>query len=228
MAIFCRAILITLFLFAPDAPAAADMALDKVVVQFGAGGMQRDDIEVLNAGGELLYLVVEPREVLEPGGEGEQRVERRDPEELGLLVSPNRLVIEPGARRVVRLSLLRPPSERDRIWRVAFRPVVGETAAETTALRVLTAYNVLVMAYPPAPQAELVAERSGQRLALENRGNSNALLFDGRQCDAAGQNCRELPTRRLYAGNRWELELPYGTPARWRLQTAEGVGEASF
>ncbi|WP_147385650.1 fimbrial biogenesis chaperone [Oleomonas cavernae] len=120
----------------------------------------------------------------------------------------------------MRLSLLEAPTDRERVWRVAFRPMVGETSAEGSALKVLVAYNILVIALPPAPRAEVAARRNGRTLFLENHGNSNALLFDGRQCDAAGGNCRELPSRRLYAGNDWRLELPYDTPAEWRVEVA--------
>lgn len=206
----------------------AEMALSKVIVEFRAGDPLREDVEVINAGNENLYLVVEPREVIDPGTDAEQRVERRNPKDVGLLVSPTRVVIEPGARRIVRLSLFEQPTGQDRIWRVTFRPVVGETSAETSALRVLTAYNVLVMAYPPAAAADVTASRAGRQAALENRGNSNALLFDGRQCDATGNNCRDLPTRRLYAGNRWQVDLPYDTPAQWRVQDANGTRDLTL
>ncbi len=215
------------WLFQPSA-LLADMALSKVIVEFRPGEPLREDVEVINAGNENLYLVVEPREVIQPGTDAEERVERRNPQEVGLLVSPTRVVIEPGARRIVRLSLFEQPAGRDRIWRVTFRPVVGETSAQTSALRVLTAYSVLVMAYPPAAAADVAGSRAGRRVALENRGNSNALLFDGRQCDAAGNNCRDLPTRRLYAGNRWQVDLPYDTPAQWRVQDANGTRDLTL
>lgn len=227
MRILC---LMVLALVASSVPARvhANMALDRVVLQFRAGEAMRQDVEVLNTGEDLLYLVVEPREVLGAGSDGEQRVERHNPEELGLLVSPNRAVIEPGARRLVRISLLATPAASERVWRVSFRPVAGETEADGNAIRILTAYNVLVVAYPEAPEVAIVAERDGQNLLLENQGNSNALLFDGEQCDSRGENCRALPSRRLYAGNRWELDLPYNTPATWRQQTIKGVEDLSF
>lgn len=210
------------------APAHADMAISNAYVEFRAGAAQRDDIEVRNEGGETMYIMVDVEEVLEPGTDREHRVSSPDPEALGLLVSPRRLVVEPGSRRVVRLSLIAPPIERDRIWRVTFRPVVGELKAETTAIRVLIAYGALVVARPSSPVAEIVAERAGSRLTLVNRGRSNALLYDGRQCDAGGDRCVDLPTRRLYAGNIWEVELPYDTPATWRIRSADGTSAQSF
>ena len=211
--------------------ASAEMVLNKVVVQFTPDGQRRDDIEVVNLDPDLLYLAVEPREVIDPGTEDEQRIERSDPEQMGLLVSPERAVVEAGARRIVRLSLLQAPEAQDRVWRVTFRPVPAGTdgaAGTGSQLRILAAYNVLVIAYSPVPRADLAAQRQGRRLRLQNLGNSNALLFDGEQCDQAGEQCRDLPTRRLYAGNVWELTLPYDTPAYWRQLTIDKIDDVQF
>ena len=219
-----RLLLPLLLLLAPAAR--ADIALDRAILDLA--GDLRADVEVENVGAETRYVVVEPEAVAAPGTAAERRWRAADPEELGLLVTPTRLVLEPGARRVVRFVRLGDAPDRDRIWRVAIRPVVGATASRTNALEVLVGYGVLVMARPENARSEIVGERRGRRLVVENRGNSNALLYAGEQCDPSGAACRALPVRRLYPGNRWELRLPWDTPATWQGRGPEGVVEHRF
>lgn len=219
---------VTLSLALAAGPAAAEIALDRVVVDLDDEAGGRADIEVRNVGAETDYVVVEAAEMIAPGTADERRATSADPEELGLLVTPSRLVLEPGARRIVRLVRLAPAPDRDRIWRVAIRPVVGDMASETTAVKVLIGYGVLAIARPNDARSEIVASRAGRTLALRNDGNTNALLFDGEQCDGAGAGCRELPARRLYPGNSWTVRLPYDTPARWQVLGPEGSAERAF
>lgn len=209
-------------------PAGAEIALDRVVVELDDEAGGRADIEVRNVGAETEYVVVDAAEMIAPGTADERRSTTSDPEELGLLVTPSRLVLEPGARRIVRLVRLAPAPDRDRIWRLGIRPVVGEMASETTAVKVLIGYGVLAIARPNDARSEIVASRAGRTLELRNAGNTNALLFDGEQCDAAGAGCRELPARRLYPGNSWTVPLPYDTLARWQVLGPRGSAEQSF
>ena len=174
------------------------MALSKVVVDFTSARVARDDIEITNPADEILYVSIEPAEILNPGGPQERRVTNPNPRELGLLISPTRLVLGPGERKVVRFSLLARPQDRDRIFRVTINPVIGEIVAKQSALKVVV-YDVLVIARPENARPLLEVSRSGNAVEFRNVGNTNALLFNGRQCDAAEADCAELPSKRIYA-----------------------------
>ena len=50
----------------PLRPARADMALSKVVVDFTSARAARDDIEITNPADEILYVSIEPAEILTP------------------------------------------------------------------------------------------------------------------------------------------------------------------
>jgi hypothetical protein len=198
--------------------AVADMSLSQVIVDLGPDQPPRDDIEVANTGPERLYVVVEPAEIMSPGQPGEHREQRHDPEQLGLLATPNRLVLEPGQRKLVRIAALAPRGERDRIYRVVIKPVVGELAAQQSALRILVGYDVLVIVRPKKPVDGVTGSRSGRTLTIHNAGNTNAEIFEGRQCDEAGKNCAELPAKRLYAGASWEQILPRDAPVSYTVR----------
>ena len=113
-------------------PALADMVLDKVILDFTPDAPARDDIEVWNNGTERLYVMVEPHEVIAPGQAEEHRISDPDPAKLGLLVTPQRLILEPGERRLVRIAAIVPRGAHDRIYRVTIKPVVGDVSAAQT------------------------------------------------------------------------------------------------
>jgi P pilus assembly chaperone PapD len=208
-------------------PASASMALSKVVVDFASDGPPRDDIEISNPSDETLYVSIEPAEVIDPGDPGERRVSHPDPRELGLLISPKRLVLGPGERKIVRLSLLERPRDRDRIYRVAVKPVVGEIVATRSALKLVVGYDVLVIARPPYAHPRLEVARSGSTVVVRNAGNTNALLFKGRQCEAQDR-CVELPSKRVYAGNTWQFELPGRGQGEFLVDTDRGTTVETF
>lgn len=207
--------------------ACASMNLSKVIIDFAPDKPSRDDIEITNAGDEVLYVSVEPFEVLDAGQPGERRVTDPDPRILGLLVSPNRLALGPGERKIVRFSLLDRPAISDRIYRVAIQPVVGELTTQRTAVKVVVGYDVLVIARPLNGQPVLSVTRDGADLSITNLGNTNALLFDGRQCGPQS-DCIDLPTKRLYAGSSWEIQLPRDAPARYLVESGNGTSVETY
>lgn len=195
--------------YALAAPAQANIVLSQVVVDLAAGGDLAQDIEVANEDKEVAYVAVMPSVIASPGGADEGRVPIVDPEAGGLLVTPQRLILQPGERKTIRIAAIAPRGASDRIFRVTIKPVAGPVTATVTALKLLIGYDVLVIQRPNAPVSRIVATRTGSMLALRNDGNTNAELFDGRQCaDADPSNCRALPSRRLYSGQSWSQTLP--------------------
>ncbi|MEM6638797.1 MAG: fimbria/pilus periplasmic chaperone [Pseudomonadota bacterium] len=200
----------------------ASMVLSNVIVHFEPGDAPREDIEIENTGKEILYIEVTPYEILEPGTPNERRQKVRDPKVSGLLATPSRMVIGPGARKRLRLVNMTPDSEKERVYRVAVTPVVGELATKQNGLKVLIGYEVLVLTQPRYPLPDVKVKRDGNRLHFENQGNTNVLLRDGHQCaneEEAREDCVALASRRLYPGNRWELDLPYDRPVHFHLGT---------
>jgi P pilus assembly chaperone PapD len=206
-------------------PARADMALSRLVLDFKPGQPPRDDVEVSNGGTERLYVVVEPSEIIAPGLPGEKRVSSRDPQQLGLLVTPAKLVIEPGQRKLVRIVGLGEAGATDRIYRVTFKPVIGELKTDTNLVKVMVGYDVLVIRRPAQPRAVVSGARTGRTVAFANTGNTSAEIMASQQCDAQGKACVKLPGKRLYAGATWRTELPMDTPVQYSV-LAEGKATA--
>lgn len=205
------------------APAPAQLSVDRLWVDFEPGTTHRADIVIRNESPDRYYITVVPSEIFDPGTETEHRVEQSDPEKLGLLVTPNRLVMEPGASRSVRIVSLNGDVPKDRVYRVKITPQVGDIQANAPdggrgiAIKVLAAYDILVTSRPSKVRADLSTVRTGDELVITNGGNSNTLLYEGKACaDAAnakpGANlapeCTDLGARRLYPGNVWKLAVP--------------------
>lgn len=202
-------------LFGSAAPAHAQLAVDRLWVDFEPKAAPRADVIVRNESKDRYYVTIAPAEIVNPGTDKEQRVEEADPEKLGLLVTPNRLILDPGAIRSIRIVSLNDNLHSDRIYRVKISPEVGDIDASAAgpdhavAIKVLAAYDVLVTARPRNAKAQLVTTRGPGSLTIRNDGNTNLLLFDGELCPPAADGkapaCAGVGSRRIYPGASWEL-----------------------
>lgn len=203
----CVALSGLLALAGTPAPARAELIVSDLVVELGANLQPRRDVEVWNNSDERSYVEITPVEVLDAGRPGERRVREPDPEKLGLLVSPNRMILEPQQRKLVRIASITAGGEQERVYRITIKPVVGEVSGDHSGLKVLVGYDVLALLRPARPAPRISGKREGRKLTVRNDGNASAELMNGRQCDSAGK-CVDLPGKRLYAGASWFQELP--------------------
>lgn len=210
------------FLFVlPVSSVSANMVLSEAIIHFEPGKPLRKDIEVENPSSENLYVEITPAVVSEPGTKSEKRITITDPRESGLLVTPNKIVVPPGGRKLVRLVSLEPLGEKERVYRVTFKPVVGDLETEQIGIKVLIGYEVLILMQPAAPDPNLIVNRSGKTLSFENKGNTNILLREGKQCPDGVSNdsesCERLGGKRLYPGNSWSVDLPYNKAVDYQM-----------
>lgn len=208
--------------------ASAQLTLDRLWVDFNNSKELRADIALRNESSDTYYITITPSEILNAGTDKETRASNTDPDKLGLLVTPNRLVVKPGEGRSIRIVSLNQDLKADRIYRVKITPQVGSIEDEKVdpnshgmAIKLLSAYDVLVTVRPNSPDARLAVNRTATELVIRNVGNSNVLLFDGKSCpgsDAADKpavnkptDCTKIGSRRLYVGNEWHLPLHSAT-----------------
>ncbi len=203
-------------------PAHANMVLSNAIVHFDEGAAARQDVEITNVGNEPLYVQIEPHIVHNPGTDEEERVAIKNPREHGLLVTPSRMVLAPGtakSMRIVKLAMADDPKqEKERIYRISARPVVGDVTSGQSGVKVLIGYEVLAIVYPSSPEPNLVVERNGLVLSAENRGNTNVLLQEGFQCETPEQpleDCAPVRGKRMYPGLKWSVELEHDLPVRF-------------
>jgi P pilus assembly chaperone PapD len=210
------------------APSRAELVVSQLIVDFKPGAPRTADIEIFNNGEERAYALVEPREILNPGTPGEERVATPDPAKLGLLASPARFILEPNQRRTLRIAAIGVPAARERVYRVTVKPVAGEVEGSESGLKLLVGYDLLVLVRPPVIRNSVRADRKGSELTLINQGNASVELAEGKQCEAGGKICRPLPAKRLYAGTSWTQKLSGSAGGEYRVRSADGWSTLKF
>ena len=219
MSFFSRSMAIAILTMAGTAPAWGQIAVHPVIIDLPPDDLQRADFSVENPTSERVFVAVEPARIDAPGDEGETRVVLSDPQEIGLLASPPRMILEPGERRFVRVAALNPPGEADRIFRVAVKPVTGDVTGEQSGLKILVGYDLLVIQRPAVPAATLDWEDLGDTLVIRNTGNSNVQLVSGTACfeSQSIEDCTKISSARLYAGNSFTVPKEVGQTITYEL-----------
>ncbi len=215
-----KKIIIFLIVIALPASSYADMILNKSIIYFEPDSPNREDLEIQNVGSDPLYIQVTPKIVHKPGTDEQERVVFDDPKQAGLLVSPNKLIVPPNGRKLLRFVNLNPSPEVEKVYRVSITPVAGELSANSTGVKILIGYEVLVVVHPKDGHFDLVHKHTGTSLTLQNKGNQNVLLRKGTQCPEGVNDetrCHNLPGKRLYPGNSWSVELEADLPVTYFL-----------
>lgn len=195
----------------------ADITVDKSILRFDGQSSKRQDVVVSNLGDDTAYVQVTPYLIKNPGMPNEVREKIKNPKSAGLLVSPSKLALAGGGRKLVRFVNLNPTRPEEGVYRVAIEPVAGPVDASQTGLMVLVGYEVLVLAAPADEKPDLVAERNGRTLTLNNRGNVNLYFWDGKQCAGSDQDCEPLGDKRLYPGTTVKMTLPRDLPVEFQI-----------
>ncbi len=212
----------------------ANMTVDRSIIYFDPGDPERVDVTVNNPGSEPLYVETEILEVRSPGTAEEQRVPVPGDLAAALLVSPNKMVIAPGRKKLLRVVNLAGHVETEQVFRVNVKPVPPPATAASSGIRVFVAYQLLIIISPANPKPDLQSRRVGDRLVFENRGNTNFLLHSGRQCppDIDGaihpEQCTAFEGTRLYPGNLWSVEIPFETPVEFTVTASERNSRRQF
>jgi P pilus assembly chaperone PapD len=188
----------------------------------------RDDVEIWNNSPERSYVAVEPREIVNPGLPSQSERKDPDPQKLGLLVSPSRMILEPGQRKLLRVAMLSSDADKEHVYRVTVKPVVGGIQSSDTGLKVVIGYDVLVLVRPAQPVPRVTAERKDRELTFSNSGNVSVEVVEGRQCANTRAQCAQLPGKRLYPGASWTVELPSDLPAQYVLKSPGRSDPATY
>lgn len=204
-------------------PVWAAMSLDKIILYLEDKPNSREDIVVTNPDNETLYLQTEIYRVDNPGQPDEKRVRVVDPKDFKLLVSPSKAVIPAGEQKRFRLMSLDQGLDREKVYRVTFKPVVGDIKSDRTALKILVAYQALIFVQPQSAQYKLSLEKSaGNKLAIANNGNVNVEVSDIHYCTAPTQCAPVEQAGRIYSDAKLALEGDFSAGGYLELLARNG------
>lgn len=190
-------------------------------INFIAGKHGYSDIFIQNKGKKGLYVRVTPTRILDAGmpNQSVESYNIKTPYDFGLAVSHLYTYLPVNSHRMIRVVPLIDQVKKDAVYSIKIMPLPGKPKSiekraklVVTHMRVLVGYDILLFIRPANSQPKVELIRHGKRLTVINEGNTNVLLYQGKQCQADGQQCVKLPSRRLYSGNKWSLDLIYKTP----------------
>ncbi len=207
----------------------AALSLDRIIVYFDPNEIPRQDMIVTNPDPENLYLQTEVYNVINPGTDQEEHVLATDPSQIKLLATPAKSVIPPNSRKTVRLVSLEKPKDKEAVYRVTFKPVVGDQEATQSGVKILIAYQALIFVRPDNPVYNISAKVEGDQVVFSNSGNMHAVLRNGQYCqnDNPGSCTSLAETGRVYAKESWTMPLPDGA-AKGRGYIDYGLFDGEF
>lgn len=189
-------------------PVSAHIDANPAVHIFEPKAAPETTVTVTNSGNGKAFVVTKVREVMARGETDEKLREDANPETLGLIATPGRMVLEKGERRGVRIVPTGKTANDDRVWRVLVSEVAGKVKDGQSGVAFLLAYDVLIIQRPDDARVAVTGKRDGKTLTLTNSGNSFGMIAEVRHCPAGG-TCTKLPdSKRLYGGKSWSVVLP--------------------
>ena len=208
--------------------ARADLVLSQLIVDLQPVRTAVADVDVWNDSPDRAYISAEPREILNPGTPAQRNRKDPDPEKLGLLVAPARMILEPGQHKLFRIAAIGAASDRERVYRLTVKPEVGRLQADKSGLKVLVGYDLLVLVRPALARPHVSATRSGSIITFSNDGNVSVELADGRQCQGEAKTCTPLPGKRLYSGATWSEQIKSPGPIQYSVISPLGSARQLF
>lgn len=192
----------------------AQVSVDKIIFRFEYGKSPVQNVLVKNNGTEAVHITALSEIVERAGFPDEHRVEAKN-----LILSPKRFSIQPNGERVVRLLIKDPKASKDReqVYRVRFLPqaqgfdeeLAVERSGRKAMVKVLFSVGILVFDEPAEIKPVVNWTREGSKIIFTNTGNANMYLNSGKAClDKDEDKCIELPSKRLYPDNTFEVIAP--------------------
>lgn len=191
----------------------AEMMVNRIVVEFQPDGSNREDVEITNRGDEPMFIDVRLLNVSKPGV-SEVHKQVLNAQEVGFIVTPNKMVIPGKGKKVLRLVNLNPDKSKDKVFRVDLIPVAKNFKPDVSGVRILVGYQLLVLVPPEKIIENLDVKREGGQLVFDNQSNTYALVSMIRQCERVKEDLEtppvcteEYPGKRVYAGGKWLVDL---------------------
>lgn len=203
--------IIFLCMMMPCSPVFANLSANPILMIFQDGASYRKDITLINHGNQPLYLEINTYRITKFGSRNEELKSFPDPKKVGLVVSPRRMILNPTARKKIRVVRLKKSIKTDHAWRIEIKPIKPKIIAGTSGIVIQIGYKALVIARPENAKGILTGQRNGNQLVVKNTGNTNNVLREGKQCNNFGKNCKKVRGRRIWPNSSWTTKLPYNT-----------------
>lgn len=180
----------------------AQVIVSDAILEFKNNDRLIESIAIGNASPiQPLNVVAKVFEVKNPGATKEELMPTKD-----AFVVPEIFSLSPRTQRTVRFAIQQRPDE-EKVYRVTLEPALIEDAQpQKSEIKLLSSTSVIIIINPPNAKDNLSWQHEGDRILFENTGNTNIILGQKDLC-AEDTPCN-IPGERLWAGDKWILNLP--------------------
>ena len=185
------------------APSAnAQIIVSDAILEFKNSQRLIENIAVGNADKNRSFNIVSKiYEIKNPGATEEETIETDT-----LFTVPEQFSLSPRTQRTVRFAIKERP-DTEKVYKVVFKPeILNKSANENSKINIVTSTSVMAVVNPPNPEDDLSWVREDERIIFTNTGNTNIILRQVNEC-APNIQC-QIPGQRLWANDRWILNLP--------------------
>ncbi|WP_141111395.1 hypothetical protein [Chromobacterium haemolyticum] len=195
-----------LFLVFWSFPVVAGISVDPIEMVVVDAGKKSPVFKVKAEGSKKEFVKISVHEIKNPATPEELEVQ---PAEWGaLVVTPQKLILEPRSHKIVRVASILPQDDKglkERVFRVRFSPVDGERESEggfesqlgiNATLGVSISWGALVRLVPKKQKVDFALQPDG---GLRNTGNVRFRVKNLRMC-VSGNDCKphKFTERNLY------------------------------
>lgn len=209
----------------------ANITVSPMIATVGGKHNKPVVIEVASQSPDTSYVKVSVKRVLHPATPQEREELSANWDDKGLIASPQRFALTPGASRAVRLVNLSVPDEEE-VYRVYFEPVPApsdehasptEKTSATGSLRMNIVWGVLVRALPAVARPAIQRAQTGD--ALQNTGNQRISIAELGHCTGHNHEpCQwQVINRNVYPGGTFALpKESVSRPVRVKFRVDDG------
>ncbi len=194
----------------------ADIALSEVILDFNESSELRKDIWVTNHGNSKSFVEISPYLILNPGEDPVQKEPVSDPRKSEIVVTPNKMILEPGQKKAIRVLLKKFSRKEEKIYRINVVPKVGNVKLKgrakegeiRTGVKVIVGYDVLTILRPDNPKKDYSLNISGKNLEVRNKGNVSILVDEVHQCKTSNlEECSIVKGPRVHPNKTESIKL---------------------
>ena len=187
------------------------------------------DISVYNPGKNKAYVKTLLFRIYHPGSKAHKIIKLNydSPLKFGVLISPSKLEVGPGATSRIRVLSVVPPGKVDKVYQVEVVPVEGQWYPVKGGhnkkfhgmVDLITGYLVTVILRAAHPMPHITLTRHGKQLIIKNDGNTYVRIYGAQFCSSSAkcQPADGLRNYTLFAGNTHTVMLSKALPVRYKM-----------